>query len=167
MIIPIAELVVFALVADLIGVLPTVAALIVISMIGAVLLVQQGIGTWRRLRETMRRREMPTDELADAALITLAGVLFLTPGFFTDGLAFLVVIPPTRKALRTLLRRAVGAVAATKMGWKGKAAVAGKKVYDVKATKRTVTPGSDPPERPAQLPSSGRPYDEDGSPGKA
>lgn len=164
-VIPIAELVVFALVADLIGVLPTVLLLVVISVAGAVLLVREGIGTLRRLRETMRRREMPSDELADAALIAVAGVLFLTPGFFTDGLAFLVVIPPSRKALRTLLRRLVGAIAATRVGWKGTAAVAGgKKVYDVQATRRASRPGSDPRELPEQLPSSGRPSDEGDSP---
>ena len=163
-VIPILELVVFALVADLIGVIPTLLLLIAVSVVGAVLLVQQGVGAWRRLRETIRRREMPTDELADAALITLAGFLLLTPGFFTDALAFLVVIPASRKFLRGLLRKFAGAFAATRLGWKGKAAVAGKKVYDVQATTR-VTPGSGPPEPPQQLPSPGRPSGEDGSPG--
>ena len=163
-IIPIAELIVFAVVADVIGVVPTVLLLVAISVVGAALLVRQGVDTWRHLREAARRREMPSRELADAALIGIAGVLFLTPGFFTDALAFLVVIPPTRSALRGLLRRAVAWVAATRFGWKGAAAVTGKKVYDVKVTERTVRPGSDPPGHPGQLPSSGRPSDEDGSP---
>ena len=163
-IIPIAELVVFALVADQIGVLPTVGLLIAISVLGAVLLVQQGVGAWRRLSETLRRREMPTDELADAALITLAGFLLLTPGFFTDALAFLVVVPGSRRFLRGLLRKFAGAFAATRLGWKGRAAVGAKKVYDVQATPRS-KPGSLPPEPPEQLPSAGRPSGEDGSPG--
>lgn len=163
-IIPIAELVLFAVVADLIGILPTVLLLVTISVLGAVLLVVQGIGTWRRLRETIRRREMPTDDLADAGLITIGAVLLLTPGFFTDGLAFLVVIPPTRHALRAVLTKVFAAVAAKRLGWKRAGAVAaGKKIYDVQATART-TPGSDPRERPGQLPSSGRPSAEDGSP---
>ena len=166
-IIPIAELVVFALVADAIGFGPTILLLVVISLLGAVLLVRQGIGTWRRLRETIRHRESPTDDLVDAGLIMVAGLLLLTPGFFTDALAFLVVIPPTRRSLRTTLRRVFGVVAARRLGWKtSTAAAAGKKIYDVRATKRA-TPGSDPPERPGQLPSAGRPSDEDDSPGRA
>ena len=163
--VPIAELIVFAVVADAIGVLRTVLLLVVISVMGAILLVRQGAGTWRRLRETMRRHEMPTDDLADAALIAVAGVLFLTPGFFTDAVAFLVVIPPTRIALRRSLRRAVAAVAATRFGRRGRAAVAGKKVYDVKVTERSTRRGSGPSDHPAHLPSSGRLSDEDDSPG--
>lgn len=161
--VPIAELIVFAVVAEAIGVIPTILLLLAVSALGAGLLVQQGIGTWRRLKETIRRRDKPTDELLDAALIALAGVLFLTPGFFTDALAFLVVVPATRRSLRNLLRRLLGAVAMTRFGWKGKAAVAGKKVYEVRATPRS-TRGSDPVQRPGQLPSSGRPSDEGGSP---
>lgn len=163
-IIPIAELIVFALVSDVIGILPTIVLLIGISVLGAVLLVSQGIGTWRRLQETIRRREMPTDELTDAALITVGAVLLVTPGFFTDGLAFLVVIPATRRTLRAWLRKVLGAFAATRLGWKKTGAVAaGKKIYDVQATRRT-RPGSDPRGRPEQLPSSGHPSDEGGSP---
>ena len=49
-------------------VIPTILLLVGISLLGAVLLAHQGIGTWRRLRETIRRRESPTDDLVDAAL---------------------------------------------------------------------------------------------------
>ena len=165
-IIPIAELVVFALAADAIGIFPTILLLVAVSFVGAVLLVRQGIGTWRRLRETIRRRESPTDDLLDAALIMVAGLLLLTPGFFTDALAFLVVIPPTRRSLRGTVRKVVGVFAARRLGWKtSTAAAAGKKIYDVQATRRA-TPGSGPPERPGQLPSAGRPSGEDDSPGR-
>lgn len=158
----IAELVVFVLVADQIGILPTVGLLVMISVVGAVLLVGQGIGTWRRLRLTLKRRELPADDLADAALIMVAAVLLVTPGFFTDVLAFLVVIPPTRRGLRNALRRVVAVIAARRFGWKtSTAAVAGKKIYDVQATKRP-TSGSDHPLSPEQLP-PGRPSDEDDS----
>lgn len=166
-IVSIAELVLFALVADLIGIFPTILLLIGISLAGGALLVLQGIGTWRRLRETIGRNEVPTEDLADAALIMVAGVLLLTPGFGTDGLAFLVVIPPTRRFLRAMLRRIVGMVATRRFGWRTSAAAAAdKRIYDVQATTRA-TPGSDPRERPAQLPSSGRPTGEDDSPDTA
>lgn len=165
-IIPIAELVVFVLVADLIGILPTVALLVAISVLGAVLLVGQGIGTWRRLRQTIKRGERPANDLADAALIMVAAFLLLTPGFVTDALAFLVVIPPTRRVLRTALRRVVGVIAARRIGWKtGTAAVAGKRIYDVQATKKA-TPGSDRPSS-QQLPAAERPSGEDDSPDRA
>ncbi len=161
--IPIIEIVVFALVADRIGVLPTVLGLLVMTAIGAVLLVREGVSTFRRLRASARRREPIGDDLADAALIAFGGMLFLTPGFFTDALAFLVVMPPTRRSLRKWLKRVVTGVAATRLGWQGKTAVGAKKVYDVRVT-RTTRPGSDPPEPRPQLPSSPRPSDEDDSP---
>ncbi|MBW3594336.1 MAG: FxsA family protein [Actinobacteria bacterium] len=161
-IIPIVEILVFAVVAEAIGVLPTILLLISVSVAGAVLLVRQGIGTWRRLRATVRRGERPTDDLMDAALIAGAGALFLTPGFFTDAIAFLVVIPATRRTLRRVLRRAVAAIAATRFGWKGTAAVATKKVYEVRATSRSRR-GSGSPERPERLPSAEHPSDEAGS----
>ena len=165
-VIPIAEIAVFALVADRIGILPTVAALLAISGAGAVLLVRQGVDTFRKLRDAIRRRERPTDELADAALIAVGAVLLLTPGFFTDALAFLIVIPPSRRFLRGVLRRTATAVAATRLGWRGKAAVGAKTIYDVRATKVDGTPssGSGPPAPPRQLPSSTRPSAEDDSP---
>ena len=161
-IIPIVEIVVFALVADRIGVLTTVGALVLISAAGAVLVIREGVGAWRRLRETIRRRETPTDELADAALIAVGGLLLLTPGFFTDALAFLVVMPPTRRSLRTALKRFATGFAATRLGWQGKTAVGAKKVYDVHVTR--TRRGSDPPEPPRQLSSSTHQSGEDDSP---
>lgn len=161
--VPIIELVVFAVVAEAIGVLPAILLLVAVSALGAVLLVREGIGTWRRLRETIRRRERPTDQLLDAALIASAGALFLTPGFFTDALAFLVVVPPTRRTLRNVLRRFVTTVAVARFGWRGKAAAVSKKVYEVRATSRT-RPGSGPPPSPEQLPSSHGRDDADDSP---
>ena len=160
--IPIAEIVVFALVADAIGVLPTILVLLVMTAAGAVLLVREGISTLRRLRETVRRREPVGNDLADAALVTVGGILFLTPGFFTDALGFVILFPPTRRSLRVWLKRLVTGVAATRLGWQGKAAVGAKKVYDVKVTR--ATRGSGPPEPPPQLPSSPRPSGEDDSP---
>lgn len=163
-IIPIAELVVFVLVADLIGVVPTILILVGISVFGAVLLVREGVGTWRRLREAIRERRSVSDDLADAALIMVAGILLLTPGFFTDALAFVVVIPTSRRVLRRTLRRLVGVVAARRFGWKTtSAAVAGKKIYDVQATSRATRTS----EGPRPLPGPGRPSDEDDSPDTA
>lgn len=161
--IPIAEIAVFAFVADRIGVLPTILILLVMTVAGAVLLVREGVSALRRLRETVRRREPVGNDLADAGLIALGGILFLTPGFFTDALGFVILFPPTRRSLRVWLKRLVTGVAAAKLGWKGTAAVGGaKRVYDVKVTR--ATRGSGPPEPPPQLPSSPRPSGEDDSP---
>ena len=164
--VPIAEIAVFAFVADRIGILATVGLLVVLTVAGAVLLVQQGIGTIRRLRDKMQRRESPSKDLADAALLAFGGLLLLLPGFFTDVLALVIVLPPTRAALSRWLRRGATAVAATRLGWTGKAAVGAKTIYDVKATKvPRPNSGSGPPEPQPQLPSSTLPSDEDGSPG--
>lgn len=165
-VVAILELVVFALLSDWIGVLPTFLALVFISVVGALVMVRQGIVTLRRLLQAMRRREMPTDELADAALIALGGAFLLSPGFVTDLLAFVVVLPPTRRPLRAVVKRITTAVATSRFGWVGRAGVASGKVHDVDARTvgRAATPGPDPGAPPRPLPSPPRPSGEDGSP---
>ena len=103
--IPVAEIWVIVQVAHHIGILETLVLLLAVSGAGAWLLKQQGLATWRRLQDTMQRGEMPTTEVADGALILLGGALLLTPGFITDAVGLVLVLPPTRGALKGLARR--------------------------------------------------------------
>jgi UPF0716 protein FxsA len=167
--VPLLELFVIIQVAQVIGGFPTIVLLLVVSIAGAWLLKQQGTATWRRMRATMQRGEMPTDEATDGALILMGGALLLTPGFVTDvvGLAFLV--PKTRRFVKRGARRMLGAAARRRFGGTGtRRAVYDAGVTSVRRKPRGPNEGSDrPPEPPGQLPSSGRRSDEDDSPDTA
>jgi UPF0716 protein FxsA len=103
--VPVAELYVIVQVAGALGVLETFALLIAISVAGAWLLRQQGLATWMRLQETLARGEMPTREVTDGALILLGGALLLTPGFLTDAVGIVFLLPPTRAMVKAGARR--------------------------------------------------------------
>jgi UPF0716 protein FxsA len=103
--IPVLELYVIIQVAHLMGLLPTLALLVAVSVIGAWLLKREGAAAWRRVRDALARGEMPATQVADGALVVLGGALLLTPGFVTDAVGLLLLIPAVRVALRGGLRR--------------------------------------------------------------
>jgi UPF0716 protein FxsA len=165
--IPIVELYVIVQVGQEIGVLPTLALLVIVSVAGAWLLRQQGTATWRRLQETMRRGEVPTKEVTDGALILLGGALLLTPGFVTDVVGLVLLFPVTRAVVKRVARRFLGHVAAVRFGPAG---VVGKRIYDTRVTR--VRRPTSPPTAPANPSSGERPLSsgaaggEGGSPDK-
>lgn len=116
-VIPLAELWLIVQVGSMIGVLPTIALLLLDSLLGAWLLRHQGGRAWERFRSALDRRRLPATETADGALIVFGGALLLTPGFLTDIAGFLMLLPPTRAIVRRIaLRRAVKAGATTMGG---------------------------------------------------
>jgi UPF0716 protein FxsA len=102
---PIVELYVIIQVAHVIGGWETIALLLVESFIGAWLMKAQGRGALRRLTQSLDQGRMPTKELVDGGLILFAGALMIAPGFITDALGYLLLIPPTRALFRGLLMR--------------------------------------------------------------
>jgi Protein affecting phage T7 exclusion by the F plasmid len=80
-VVPLAELWAILSVGDAIGVLPTIAILLVDSILGSLLLRSQGRGAWRRFVEALQTGRVPSRELADGLLIVVGGALLLTPGF--------------------------------------------------------------------------------------
>lgn len=112
-VVPIAELALIIKVGSYLGVWPTIALLIAMSVGGAWLVKWQGIFTLRRIQVELTAGRLPTRQLVDGALIILAGALMLTPGFLTDIAGILLLIPPTRIAVRSaLMRRFRGRVVA-------------------------------------------------------
>jgi UPF0716 protein FxsA len=105
LLVPVAELWVIVQAADRIGLAPTLALLIVISIAGASLLRQQGLAAWHRLQEALRRGELPSAEMSDGVLIVIGGAFLLTPGFLTDAVGLLLLVPPTRAAVKGVARR--------------------------------------------------------------
>jgi len=105
-VVPLAELYVIIQVGQTIGVLVTLALLVLISVVGAWLAKREGLGVLRRIQRSIDAGRVPGTELVDGFLILLAGALMLTPGFLTDILAILLLLPPTRAVVRRQLRRA-------------------------------------------------------------
>ncbi|NYJ74659.1 FxsA family protein [Allobranchiibius huperziae] len=98
------EIAVIIAIARAIGGWQTLGLLVLCSLIGAWLVRREWSGAWRGLQEALRTGNMPADELADAALVLAGGLLILVPGFITDVLGLLLVLPFTRPVGRRLLQ---------------------------------------------------------------
>jgi UPF0716 protein FxsA len=105
--VPFAEIYVLLQVGHAIGVLNTLALLILISVIGAWLAKREGLGVIRRMQRSIETGRVPGTELVDGFLILLAAALMLTPGFLTDIVAIFLLLPPVRAVVRRELRRRV------------------------------------------------------------
>lgn len=97
--IPAIEIGLFIEVGGMIGVWPTLAIIFLTAVLGAVLMRVQGFAALNRLQAAMAQNQDPREALANGAMILFAGALMLTPGFFTDALGFLLLLPPVRRAL--------------------------------------------------------------------
>nr|WP_272213376.1 FxsA family protein [Marinicella sp. W31]MDC2879329.1 membrane protein FxsA [Marinicella sp. W31] len=93
---PFVEIAGFIVVGRAIGLFPTLGLIILTAIIGAILLRVQGFGVMQRLNTDVRDGGDPGRELVHGAMIVLAGILLLIPGFVTDILGFLLFIPPFR-----------------------------------------------------------------------
>lgn len=100
------EISVLVTIGHYIGVLPTIGLLIVSAVVGTWLLRREGRRTLREFTEAARLRRPPTRELADGVLIAAGGLLIVLPGFVSDVLGLLCLLPPTRALLRKRLERA-------------------------------------------------------------
>src|SRR3954452_9298495 len=107
-VVPIAELAVIIQVGEAIGVWWTIALLIADSLLGALLMRHQGRATWRRFTTSMRSGRVPAREVLDGALVLFGGAMLLTPGFLSDILGALLLLPPTRAVIRGVLVRRFG-----------------------------------------------------------
>jgi UPF0716 protein FxsA len=100
-----AEFTVFVWVADIFGWWDAVALSVLISLVGIWLSKRAGLGAARRIREASEEGRVPSREVADGALILLAGLLLLVPGFVTDIFGAALLLPPVRAGVRVLALR--------------------------------------------------------------
>lgn len=103
--VPIVEIVVFVQVAAWIGVLEAFVLLGALALLGAWLLRHQGLAVYRDGRATVAAGRIPGRAIVDGALVVVAGVLILVPGFVTAALGLLLLVPVARGAVRDLLVR--------------------------------------------------------------
>ena len=102
LLLPLAELYVFVQATHQFGFLASVGLMLAISVLGAGLVKRQGMGIWRRLNENLGHGTVPTKEIVDGFLVLLAGALLLTPGFITDAVGLLLLLPPVRAVVRAV-----------------------------------------------------------------
>jgi UPF0716 protein FxsA len=106
--VPLVEIYVLLEVGSVIGVLPTVALVVLTAVMGAGLIRAQGIATFGRVQQELARGELPAVGIIEAALLLVAGALMLTPGFVTDTIGFLILVPPLRRwAIQSFLARRI------------------------------------------------------------
>lgn len=104
--IPILEVWLLLKVSSFIGVLPTIGLVILTAVLGSFLLRQQGLATVLRAREKMAGGALPASEMVEGICLAVGGALLLTPGFFTDAIGFICLIPGLRQPLlRWMLKR--------------------------------------------------------------
>lgn len=102
-VVPILELAVIIQIGQAIGVLPTIALLIADSVLGAALMRSQGRAAWMRFNAALAEGRVPGREVMDGALVIFGGALLLTPGFLSDFLGLILLLPPTRALVRKVL----------------------------------------------------------------
>jgi UPF0716 protein FxsA len=97
--VPLVELYVLIKIGAVIGALPTLGLIILTAIVGAALLRQQGLVTLNRFRTALDEGYLPAMEIVEGVALLIGGVLLLTPGFVTDAVGFLLLLPITRKAM--------------------------------------------------------------------
>lgn len=105
LVVPFAELAVLIAVGDRIGVPETLLLMVAMSAVGAVMAKRQGLRILRAVQQRVERGEVPGRELLDGLLVLVAAALLLTPGLLTDAFGILLLLPPVRAGVRTLVRR--------------------------------------------------------------
>jgi len=110
---PILELFLLINVGSAIGVFPTLAIVILTAVIGTWMLKAQGLSTLNKARSRMSGGQVPAFEMMEGLALGVGGALLLTPGFVTDAIGFICLIPFTRRWLVSRLskRVTVGSVA--------------------------------------------------------
>jgi UPF0716 protein FxsA len=105
--VPILEIYVIIQVGQVIGAWWTIVLLIADSIFGSWLIRREGRRAWQALTMALQSGRMPATELADGGLILVGGTLMLSPGFVTDAVGVVLILPFTRPLARRLLTRVV------------------------------------------------------------
>ena len=108
---PLVELAILVYLGTIIGALYTILIVVATGILGAFMARNQGLAALSRIRGSIERGIIPSDEIFDGALILVGGLLLLTPGIITDIIGFAVLVPQTRRIigrwLRSLIRRRI------------------------------------------------------------
>ena len=96
--VPIIEISLFVVIGGMIGLWPTLALVIGSALLGMTLVRSQGQQAMQRLQSSFDHQQDPTKSLVHGAMTIMAGLMLIVPGFFTDALGLLLLIPQVREA---------------------------------------------------------------------
>ncbi len=99
MVLPIMEIAVFIVVGKSIGLWPTLIGIALTALIGSAIIRHQGVGIVASARRNLAAGEVPVGEVLEGLALLIAGALLVTPGFVTDTLGFLLLVPTLRRAM--------------------------------------------------------------------
>ena len=99
-VVPLIEILLLIEIGSRIGTLNTIFIIILTGIMGASMMRHQGFTIIRNIQEDLSQGHMPTGELINGALVLVGGIVLLTPGFFTDAVGFVLLIPATRGFIR-------------------------------------------------------------------
>ena len=124
LVVPLMEIAAFVVIGGQIGVWATLAMVVVTAVIGSFLLRWQGVSLLRRIQSEMAAQRLPAKDLVRGAMLVVAGILLLTPGFVTDAIGFLLFVPPIQDAVWSFVKSRVtlvgsGAGAGAASGMRG------------------------------------------------
>lgn len=106
-VIPAIDIGVLLLSGKTLGVIPTIALIILTGIVGAYLAKREGLQTIRRAQEQLAYGQIPGESVLDGICILIGGTLLLTPGFITDVVGFLLLFPPSRKPFKFFIKNAL------------------------------------------------------------
>ncbi|WP_316397399.1 FxsA family protein [Metabacillus litoralis] len=106
-VVPALEIGVLLLSGKTIGVIPTVLLIILTGVCGAWLAKKQGIETLRKAQQQMQSGQIPGETLIDGLCILVGGVFLLSPGFLSDVVGVLLLVPISRNLLKPFLLRVI------------------------------------------------------------
>ncbi len=109
-IVPALELMVLIEVGSVIGSFNTILIIILTGGLGAALARLQGFAVLRNIQKNLNEGRMPTDDMVNGVMIFAGGLLLLTPGFLTDTLGFLLLIPWTREIIKIIVKQNMGKI---------------------------------------------------------
>ena len=104
-VVPVVELALLIQAGQHIGLFNTIAIVLFTGIAGAVLAKQQGLNVLVKIKDDVNQGKMPTETLFDGVIILCSGILLLTPGFTTDILGLLGLLPPTRSIMKVFIKR--------------------------------------------------------------
>lgn len=104
-VVPFVELYVIVKVGSSVGFLPTIATLIAISIVGSALIKHEGLKVYNDFTSAVQRGQKPSKEIVHGVCLLAAGVLLLAPGFISDVVAILLMLPPVRAVAAAMVLR--------------------------------------------------------------
>ncbi len=103
--IPVIEIGLFVLAGKYIGILPTILIVLLTGFFGARLAKREGLQVWRQAQEQLKMGRLPGEALIEGICVLCGGLLLITPGYLTDAIGLVLLLPSVRKRLVRRVRR--------------------------------------------------------------